>query len=135
MTGKGILIAAMLTAGAMLSGCSPMDTQTATLETHLNPRDKAMMALAPPEEWSIPIVRNRIADPTGEAPGTNRLEIAGDRGRVVLEGNRLVFDRKRLAEIFEFDYALEMYKPAAQRIWVITEWDRSVTTVLLPQDY
>jgi uncharacterized protein YcaQ len=23
----------------------------------------------------------------------------------------------RLAEIFEFDYALEMYKPAAQRIW------------------
>jgi len=28
-----------------------------------------------------------------------------------------VFDRKRLAEIFEYDYALEMYKPAAQRIW------------------
>jgi uncharacterized protein YcaQ len=24
---------------------------------------------------------------------------------------------KRLAEIFEYDYALEMYKPAAQRIW------------------
>ena len=70
MTGKGFLIAAALAAGAMLSGCSPMDTQTATLETHLNPHDKAMMALAPPEEWSIPIVRNRIADPTGEAPGT-----------------------------------------------------------------
>ncbi len=31
--------------------------------------------------------------------------------------DRLVFDRKRLAEIFEFDYALEMYKPAAQRLW------------------
>lgn len=31
--------------------------------------------------------------------------------------DRLVFDRKRLAEIFDFDYALEMYKPAAQRIW------------------
>ena len=31
--------------------------------------------------------------------------------------DRLVFDRKRLAEIFEYDYALEMYKPAAQRIW------------------
>jgi hypothetical protein len=31
--------------------------------------------------------------------------------------DRLVFDRKRMAEIFEFDYALEMYKPAAKRRW------------------
>ena len=28
---------------------------------------------------------------TGEAPGTNRLEVAGDRGRLVYENNRLVF--------------------------------------------
>ena len=26
-------------------------------------------------------------------------------------------DRKRLTELFEFDYLLEMYKPAAQRRW------------------
>lgn len=31
--------------------------------------------------------------------------------------DRLVFDRKRMAELFDFDYALEMYKPAAQRRW------------------
>jgi uncharacterized protein len=31
--------------------------------------------------------------------------------------DRLVFDRKRLTELFEFDYQLEMYKPAAQRRW------------------
>ncbi|HEY6737207.1 MAG TPA: crosslink repair DNA glycosylase YcaQ family protein, partial [Actinopolymorphaceae bacterium] len=31
--------------------------------------------------------------------------------------DRLVYDRKRLAEIFEFDYQLEMYKPVAQRRW------------------
>ena len=31
--------------------------------------------------------------------------------------DRLVFDRKRVAEIFEYDYVLEMYKPAAQRVW------------------
>jgi len=31
--------------------------------------------------------------------------------------DRLVFDRKRLAELFEFDYQLEMYKPAASRRW------------------
>jgi uncharacterized protein YcaQ len=31
--------------------------------------------------------------------------------------DRLVHDRKRLAELFEFDYQLEMYKPAARRRW------------------
>lgn len=31
--------------------------------------------------------------------------------------DRLVIDRKRMTEIFEFDYQLEMYKPATQRRW------------------
>jgi uncharacterized protein len=31
--------------------------------------------------------------------------------------DRLVCDRKRMLELFEFDYQLEMYKPAAQRRW------------------
>ncbi|MEU7905090.1 DNA glycosylase AlkZ-like family protein [Actinoplanes sp. NPDC049118] len=31
--------------------------------------------------------------------------------------DRLVYDRKRLAELFEFDYQLEMFKPAAERRW------------------
>jgi uncharacterized protein YcaQ len=31
--------------------------------------------------------------------------------------DRLVFDRKRMEELFEFDYQLEMYKPAAARQW------------------
>ncbi|WP_230207936.1 DNA glycosylase AlkZ-like family protein [Microlunatus sp. Gsoil 973] len=31
--------------------------------------------------------------------------------------DRLVMDRKRMTELFEFDYQLEMYKPAAQRRW------------------
>jgi uncharacterized protein YcaQ len=31
--------------------------------------------------------------------------------------DRLVHDRKRTLEIFEFDYQLEMYKPAAKRRW------------------
>ena len=33
---------------------------------------------------------------TGEAPGTNRLEVAADRGRVVIEGTRLQFIRNRV---------------------------------------
>lgn len=41
------------------------------------------------------------------------------RGRAALLSplDRLVYDRKRMAEIFEFDYQLEMYKPAARRRW------------------
>jgi uncharacterized protein YcaQ len=31
--------------------------------------------------------------------------------------DRLLADRKRTTELFEFDYVLEMYKPAAQRRW------------------
>jgi uncharacterized protein YcaQ len=31
--------------------------------------------------------------------------------------DRLVHDRVRMAELFEFDYQLEMYKPAAKRRW------------------
>jgi uncharacterized protein YcaQ len=41
------------------------------------------------------------------------------RGRAALLSplDRLVFDRKRMTEVFAFDYQLEMYKPAAQRRW------------------
>ncbi|MGW6282961.1 DNA glycosylase AlkZ-like family protein [Kribbella sp. NPDC055071] len=31
--------------------------------------------------------------------------------------DRMVYDRKRLTELFEFDYQLEMYKPVAKRKW------------------
>jgi uncharacterized protein len=31
--------------------------------------------------------------------------------------DRLIHDRKRATELFEFDYQLEMYKPAAERRW------------------
>ena len=31
--------------------------------------------------------------------------------------DRLSHDRKRALELFDFDYTLEMYKPAAQRRW------------------
>ena len=41
------------------------------------------------------------------------------RGRTALLSplDRLIIDRKRMAEIFEFDYQLEMYKPVAARRW------------------
>lgn len=41
------------------------------------------------------------------------------RGRTALlcPVDRLVFDRERMADLFEFDYVVEMYKPAGQRRW------------------
>jgi uncharacterized protein YcaQ len=41
------------------------------------------------------------------------------RGRAALLSplDRLVYDRKRTQEIFEYDFALEMFKPAAKRRW------------------
>jgi uncharacterized protein YcaQ len=40
-------------------------------------------------------------------------------GRIALLSplDRLVYDRKRTAELFEFDFQLEMFKPAAKRRW------------------
>jgi uncharacterized protein YcaQ len=39
------------------------------------------------------------------------------RAAILSPLDRLVYDRKRMVEIFEFDYQLEMYKPAAKRRW------------------
>jgi uncharacterized protein YcaQ len=41
----------------------------------------------------------------------------GGRAAILSPIDRLVFDRKRMEELFAFDYQLEMYKPAARRRW------------------
>jgi uncharacterized protein len=77
---------------------------------------------------STPGGPNSVAD-AGEAAvvegvrGTWRVDPAQldqpFRGRTALLSplDRLVFDRKRMTDLFEFDYQLEMYKPAAARRW------------------
>ena len=52
---------------------------------------------------------------TGEAPGTNRLELAGTRGRLVLENNQLVFTRNE-TDMLEFSRTAKLgfAKPEAR---------------------
>ncbi len=51
-------------------------------------------------EWSNGSTGTFISS-TGEAPGTNRLEIIGTRGKLVLENNRLMFIRNKV-DMIEF---------------------------------
>jgi predicted dehydrogenase len=54
---------------------------------------------------------------TGEAPGTNRLEVAGDRGRLTLENGRLLFLRNEIPTSVYSRTTREAY--AAQPHWNI----------------
>ena len=56
---------------------------------------------------------------TGEAPGTNRLEVMGDRGRLVLEGGRLEFLRNEVPAALFSRRSKEKFKaPPVRRIEV-----------------
>jgi predicted dehydrogenase len=48
---------------------------------------------------------------TGEAPGTNRLEISGDMGKLVIEDNTMTFYRNRVATRQHSDTTPEGFKP------------------------
>jgi uncharacterized protein YcaQ len=102
------------------------------------PPDEARHLRAERELGALGIARARSAAPYGHLLNLGEVgepaEVEGVRGRWRVDPaqlgqpfrgraallsplDRLVFDRKRLADLFEFDYQLEMYKPAAHRRW------------------
>jgi predicted dehydrogenase len=62
---------------------------------------------------------------TGEAPGTNRLEIAADQGRLILENERLEFVRNETA-------ASEFLRTSTETMATPPTWDVSIPREVLP---
>lgn len=84
-------IGAALLLGLALSGCAPVEqVNMMGVDTKLSQRDKQMLALAPAEEWQIPITRRQVSDPTGEAPGTIVIDNATKRLYFVLPGKKAI---------------------------------------------
>src|SRR5579871_5050486 len=69
MKTSAFLVGIVLAAAAMLSGCTPV-IQSGLPDPQLTARDKQMMALAEPDEWTIPTRRSIVSYQTAEKPGT-----------------------------------------------------------------
>ena len=51
-------------------------------------------------------------------------------------GNLCAFDRRQNEIALREGYrVLSSYDVSAERVWIITEADRSITTILLPEEY
>jgi predicted dehydrogenase len=64
---------------------------------------------------------------TGETPGTNRLEVSGDNGKLIFEGGKIVLYKNEIPEsVFNREYAGGFGQPKCERIEIeVTEegWD------------
>ena len=73
---------------------------------------------------------------TGEAPGTNRLEIACDMGRIIAEDNKLIFDRNRISEReFNKKNTVPFGEPECWHCEIPVDFNRSLQHVGILNDF
>jgi uncharacterized protein YcaQ len=82
---------------------------------------RARTAQSPVEPWDVddvgePAVVEGVKGEWRVEPSLLGRSFSG-RTALLSPFDRLVHDRKRALELFDFDYQLEMYKPAAKRQW------------------
>ncbi|HEY8473686.1 MAG TPA: crosslink repair DNA glycosylase YcaQ family protein [Natronosporangium sp.] len=82
---------------------------------------RAKTQAAPLEPWDVgdagePAVVEGVKGTWRVDPAQLGQPFAG-RAALLSPFDRLIHDRKRMVELFEFDYQLEMYKPVAKRRW------------------
>ena len=71
----------------------------------------------PPSSWgSVASGGSRTVSSSSTYPAQLGQPFAG-RVALLSPFDRLIADRRRMEELFEFDYVLEMYKPVDQRRW------------------
>jgi lipoprotein-anchoring transpeptidase ErfK/SrfK len=88
MTMRSFLLGLTLAASAALSGCAPVIGSIP--DPQLTPRDQAMMALATPEEFSLPTNRAKVEYSTREKPGTIVIDTESKHLYFVLPNNEAI---------------------------------------------
>jgi lipoprotein-anchoring transpeptidase ErfK/SrfK len=89
MKTNGLFLAIALAVSALVSGCQPI-VQSGLPDPQLTARDKQMMALAEPDEWRIPTVRNKVTYMTSERPGTIIVDTGPRNLYYVLPNNQAI---------------------------------------------
>ena len=69
MKTNAVIVGLVLGVAGLVSGCTPV-IQSGLPDPQLSARDKQMMALAEPDEWTIPNRRSIVQYQTPEKPGT-----------------------------------------------------------------
>src|SRR5260370_6495007 len=124
---RSLATVAVILTGALLGGCQNAVVGGAYIpDPQLSARDKQMMAVAPAEEFKIPIERYQVGDPTGEAPGTIVIDTSTRNLYFVLPGKQAI--KYRVAT------GAEAYGWTGRAsIGHMTEWPTSMPTASIMQ--